>query len=59
MGLHKAKIKRLVKPCVEKTWINRNSPTPLVGIQAETTQENSLAILCFPSLLKYYWPKAL
>ena len=49
----------MVKPCVEKTWINRNSPTPLVGIQAETTQENSLAILFFPSLLKYYWPIAL
>lgn len=32
-GWEKAKLKRLVRPCVGTTWINRNSPIPLVGIQ--------------------------
>ena len=32
-GREKAKLKRLARPCVGSTWINQNSPTPLVGIQ--------------------------
>lgn len=32
-GWETAKLKRLARRCVGTTWINRNSPIPLVGIQ--------------------------